>query len=116
MKNSNCDTDSCRSAGRAGRPDYRALFDLLLGLLCAADPFYRPERGFDSPEAPEWVRGLAQIAAAPIWDDERAAQIIADWSARLVEMLEDEGCTPAQLNAARQRALAELRGETDADR
>ena len=114
MKNSNCDTGS--GGPRCRAPDYRTLFDLLLGLLCAADPFYRPERGFDSPEAPEWVRGLAQIAAAPIWDDERVAQIIADWSARLVEMLEDEGCTPAQLNAARQRALAELRGETDACR
>ncbi len=77
--------------------DYPQFFASLLSQLRAAD------------FSPRLIARVQLIACAPIWDDRKALECIADWSQRLVDA--EPECTNATLDDMRSQALAELRGE-----
>ncbi len=78
--------------------EWDSFFARLLGVLASADA---------SSELMDQVQALA---GAPIWDDERACETIAQWSQSLMEW-RLAGVPAQSLNAVRVGALAELRGE-----
>lgn len=114
MRHADLDADfyDGERAGEATGFNYRRMFDEIAALLCAANAVvYRPHARGETDTVDQWVRVLSQIAGAPIWDDRRAAEIIADWSDVLFDMLDDGMSTYDELDAARRTAIAELRGE-----
>lgn len=63
--------------------------------------------------APKVLTQLEQLRAAPIFDNERAALVLAKYETEIEDLLQDEDMTPysAEIRELMCACLAELRGE-----
>ena len=79
--------------------NYKIFFARLVSFLYSAEA------------SAELLAQVEQIAAAPVWDDQRLMEMLMYWTGEIAESLEDDNAMPAQVIEMRRAAFAEIRGE-----